>query len=1041
MATKAGKQPSIGHRVVTGRTLFLAFVALLLLAVVSLVVPSHQLFQSAQAASISSVQSGNWSNPSTWSGGVVPGDGDTVTIASGHTVTVDQNTTVGSTTGTAHGILINGTSPSSFGRLVVSSGVTLTLRGVSRTYYAMKVVRYGQFAPQPGSTVQVDATSDGQTGILVEGLIDARGTVQSPVLFTVPAANRNWGAVQTSVTVPTSAVAWPYDEDRNIAVVQLPHTRVANAAGTGIGSAGDTSMAITSQNPASIAQTEVASLDLVTSPGTYFVDYATGFTYFYHVYTNGNPSFSVSFRYLDDATANWRGWFIDLAASANNDVTYNEGWFDHAIFEYMGSMGGSRMPVLRPGYKRSPSVEANRNFYVKNSIFRWGGPSLTFRGSNIGTVNDPILFDANEIWQMEYSGVDTGGINVNLHTGAGVTLSYVTFSNNLIHSRFFTSANSFGSINAHDHLRIINNQQTGAVSFYFDYTPPSNTLADSEVSGNMIDGAGNAHQYVRCILDIRGATGHPVAIHDNTLSHCKTAIAVNRDAKIYRNIFTHSYFSSIAAGSGYFGYAPDVTIQNNLFFGRGTRRTTSPAYSTYDVAGAISLYVPNVGDRAWFDNWIITNNTFANIRRGALSLGDMSSASQNVVSIFTRLKFANNLIYGGEYAVQRKTDITSEVVRGGIAQFDNNLYASQSTGIFSNINRNATFLLGLQNYNLLSSPSRNVTGVELWNPSYATNQTGRALTFTVTSPNADETLQWGSGSPQQLIWQNGSLTADATLFASSYSISTEFVLTDSARSWPTTANDPGNPRGKWVEFTSGAAAGSVFAVMGNTATTLDLAPIPSTLPSTGDAYVILHSQMTLSDGAGGTLEAGIDPRSLPTTSQSDIGITVAVDRSPTGNPNLSNPTGLAVNNYQVTTGGAGIDVGATDNAPSADYWGTARPQGTTIDIGAYEFPATPAPTLAVVTPVPSATNDSTPTFTFSSNQAGTITYGGSCSSATTTAVTGNNLITFNVLADGPYANCTIRVTNAGTVVSLPLLVNSFVVDTIAPGSVSDLRAS
>ena len=46
-------------------------------------------------ADYTSSQSGNWSSSATWGGSGVPGDGDTATIATGHTVTLDQDVTVG----------------------------------------------------------------------------------------------------------------------------------------------------------------------------------------------------------------------------------------------------------------------------------------------------------------------------------------------------------------------------------------------------------------------------------------------------------------------------------------------------------------------------------------------------------------------------------------------------------------------------------------------------------------------------------------------------------------------------------------------------------------------------------------------------------------------------------------------------------------------------------------------------------------------------------------------------------------------------------
>ena len=103
--------------------------------------------------------------------------------------------------------------------------------------------------------------------------------------------------------------------------------------------------------------------------------------------------------------------------------------------------------------------------------------------------------------------------------------------------------------------------------------------------------------------------------------------------------------------------------------------------------------------------------------------------------------------------------------------------------------------------------------------------------------------------------------------------------------------------------------------------------------------------------------------------------------------------------------------------------------------------ATTAPILAEVTFITTPTNDSTPNYTFSSTEAGTITYGGSCSSSTTIATTGNNTITLvseiffaflRDLSDGTYSNCTIIVTDSTGNLSNTLTITSFIVDSTAP---------
>jgi len=93
---------------------------------------------------------------------------------------------------------------------------------------------------------------------------------------------------------------------------------------------------------------------------------------------------------------------------------------------------------------------------------------------------------------------------------------------------------------------------------------------------------------------------------------------------------------------------------------------------------------------------------------------------------------------------------------------------------------------------------------------------------------------------------------------------------------------------------------------------------------------------------------------------------------------------------------------------------------------------TVAPVLAEVTPVTNPINTQTPSYTFSSTEAGAITYGGSCSSAMATASSGNNAITFSTLIEAAHNDCTITVTDATGNISNVLDVSDFTVDITSP---------
>ncbi|SVE30223.1 uncharacterized protein METZ01_LOCUS483077, partial [marine metagenome] len=70
------------------------------------------------------------------------------------------------------------------------------------------------------------------------------------------------------------------------------------------------------------------------------------------------------------------------------------------------------------------------------------------------------------------------------------------------------------------------------------------------------------------------------------------------------------------------------------------------------------------------------------------------------------------------------------------------------------------------------------------------------------------------------------------------------------------------------------------------------------------------------------------------------------------------------------------------------------------------------PVLLPVDNVTTPTSDNTTlSYTFSSTEAGTITYGGGCSSSDNSTSGGDKEITFDALADGIHSNCKISVTD------------------------------
>jgi hypothetical protein len=99
------------------------------------------------------------------------------------------------------------------------------------------------------------------------------------------------------------------------------------------------------------------------------------------------------------------------------------------------------------------------------------------------------------------------------------------------------------------------------------------------------------------------------------------------------------------------------------------------------------------------------------------------------------------------------------------------------------------------------------------------------------------------------------------------------------------------------------------------------------------------------------------------------------------------------------------------------------------------------PPMITGTTVTTPPDVNTPSYTFKSTKAGTISYRGNCRSYDTNATIGYNTITFSTLSDGTYSNCKLYVTSSTGVKGNVLLVTPFTVDTSSNNSSSSDNSS
>ncbi len=205
------------------------------------------------------------------------------------------------------------------------------------------------------------------------------------------------------------------------------------------------------------------------------------------------------------------------------------------------------------------------------------------------------------------------------------------------------------------------------------------------------------------------------------------------------------------------------------------------------------------------------------------------------------------------------------------------------------------------------------------------------------------------------------------------------------------------------------------------------APLVSTLsPSDGATDVAVASNLVITFDEAVDVETG----NITIYKSSDDSLVEAIDVTGglvTGTGTIIITVNPTSNLAEGTDYYVQIDATAFDDTSGNSFAGI-------LDETTWNFTTIDAtgPVISETTPVTASGTDTTPDYTFTTDEAGDITYGGSCTSLTNTAVIGANTISFEILALGIYADCTIIVTDASNNDSNILAVTAFTIT--APAS-------
>jgi hypothetical protein len=768
-------------------------------------------------ASYTSTQSGNWSSTSTWGGSGPPGNGDTATIASGTTVTVDTAVTVGSNaSGIGAAVTIAGASSSSYGVLqMTNSGASLTLQGYDTTTNTLMTVnRYGQYNQSAG-TLYGSVASDYGSIVLNKGQIAFTGGTVS-----TPAANVSWATQITAESI-TATNYKPFSIPSTsyyIYGVALLNPWIAGSAGTGLGSYGDSSLSFSVSAPSGQLATEVSSLNAVTSTGTYFVDYERGIVYCYT--TSATMTGTATYKCL----SNTKSWGI----STTQATTYNSITASGTTFNYMGrySSAAEQFALMVSGCTGAGTP--SQQFSFTGNTVRWCGQFLDIKNCT-GTSGNPLNVTGNTFYHSRCAGTDSqptyGATIATYHS----TNAYLNLSSNtlFLRSAFYTPS-CYAAVQGQNTGFVCSSNTGSAQTLIFGQHPGSCAFPGGLIQNNVLTGLGELLDG-RFIVNFGGTAGNIATVSGNVFSNMCRFVHMSTNLTVTGNSVYYCFHHMLTGEPNDDVYDANITITDNLIFG--------PATTTIYQSPGIEL---GYNHRVFYDNVIIANNTCVGNPQGVFGFGDCQDNAGNTLAV--NVSVLNNLHYynyagGTTYGMRRATDTTAELTKIHVLQCDYGCYyganGATSSTYYGNTTATGAFTRGGTNYNVQTSGTRNLPGLALYGPSAAFPTSNIAVAYTDTTPGSTETLNLSTnngstyGTAVSIIHTTGTLTtygASPQVQAGSFT-PIALVMTDSSQSWSTTLNASTCPRSRWLKMTSGWLSGSVRAVTNNAATTVTIAPL------------------------------------------------------------------------------------------------------------------------------------------------------------------------------------------------------------------------